>query len=131
MYNCFDRIKVSIPYTNNNKRDELFSLQLMSDTGVISSETHNSIGIRISINHFSRVIYLDFSAKILGHNYCDNITILNIKEIYRKINSIINIPAREFYSAKPNYCENVTDIHTVELEEKLKALYHISKLQTR
>jgi hypothetical protein len=113
VFNYFDRLKLVIPYNNNTKLDSLFSKQFSPDLRVLTVEKYKSTGVRIYINHIRKEMHLDFSAKILGINYTENISILNIREGYSEINKIIKITPKQFYSSTPYYCENVSDIHIV------------------
>lgn len=131
MYNCFDRIKINLPFSNQVKDDSFFFKSLSPNGNDLISETYSSVGIRIRIDHIKNQILIDFSAKLLGVGYIEKINILNIREVFRKIYKIIQINPREFYTSKPYSCEVVADIHTQDIPTLLESLYHVSKLQTR
>jgi len=125
------RIRTYLPYNIYEKIDSEFTKNYAGDSNALISESYFDNGLRININHIRKFVHIDFSAKILGRDYPDNINIFNFRDTYKEINNIIAINPRMLYSAQPYSCENVNDIEEDNISETIDALFHISKLQDK
>ncbi len=98
---------------------------------IIISEDYSSIGLRVRIDHIQNKLHIDISSKILGEDYVNKINILNIKDVYKRLNNVIQINPMKFYRSLPIYCEVVSDINIDNIPATVEALYKTSKFQDR
>ena len=77
-----------------------FSKKYDPSMKTIITEEYCSVGLRIKVDYISKKVYIDFSSKILGDDYINKINILNIKDVYKRLNNIIQIPPMKSIQTK-------------------------------
>ena len=130
MFNRFDRIKVMADLNDIIINGNQFSKKYDPSMKTIITEEYCSVGLRIKVDYIIKKVYIDFSSKILGDDYINKINILNIKDVYKRLNNIIQIPPMKFYRLSPIYCEVASDVKVNNVPDTIEALYIVSKFQS-
>jgi len=131
VFNRFDRIKITTELNDLSVKSELFTKKMNPSLDMVLSEEYHSIGLRVKVNYHRNKIHIDFSSKLLAEDYTSKIYIMNIRDVYEKISSVVNINPLQFYRLSPNYCETVSDVHTENIAETIEAMYSLSKFQDK
>ncbi len=67
------------------------------------------------VNHHFNKLFIDFSAKLLGGDYIENINCFTLRDIYKSISKYIDITPMQFYRLSPNYTESVQDVEIMNI----------------